>query len=208
MRRRYRFLYNQAAAWFAALSINGCSFEIQNSQMKGFTKALQLASESNNFVAIDYLAAHEEWIETVAHWTVSEWSKYDPTLTMQRSLASIRGRLNTDRVPLTLVASRGKQPIATANLKDSVLVEGVPLGKTWLGSLYIVPEFRGQGIGTMLMRAAFSKAIELGLEELFLFASDHSVVPWYQKQNWEVIKELPFQNHTVKIMRWEAPKHS
>lgn len=208
MKGRYNYyLYYLTAILFGIIPISSCSFEIEKSHMKGFTKAIQTASEHNNFIAIDYLANHQHWLETVAQWTVTEWSKYDPTLTIERSLTSIRSRLNIDKVPLTLVASRGDQPIATVNLKDSVLVEGVPSGKTWLGSFYVTPDWRRQGVGTMLMRAAFCQALELGLEELFLFTSDHSIVHWYEKQSWEVIGELPFQNHTVKIMRWEAPKH-
>lgn len=161
-------------------------------------------NEKNNF-AIDYLANHQEWIHTIAEWTCNAWKEYDPTLSIEKSKESIKTRLNTTKIPLTLVVSTNNLPVATANLKNSVPVQGVPEGKVWLGSFYVKNEYRKQGIGSMLMEAILSKAIELGKKEVFLFSSDHTVTSWYEKHKWKIVNELPFQNHKVIIMRWEAP---
>ena len=86
---------------------------------------------------IDYLSHHPEWIPLIAQWTYSTWHQYDPTLTLERSLKSINTRLNTDKVPLTLVAIHNDKPIGTVNLKKSVPVQNVPENKIWLGSFYV-----------------------------------------------------------------------
>lgn len=181
-----------------------CNQKTNQFDMKNINKALHIINKKNDVIKIDYLANHQEWIKPIAQWTLDAWGQYDPSLTMERSIASIKSRLNTDKIPLTFVVDVNNLPVATANLKEAVLVPNVPKDKVWLGSFYVKNEYRNKGIGSMLMQAVYKKAIELGKNELFLFSSDHSVIPWYLKQNWVVTNELPFQGHTVVIMRWEA----
>ena len=150
---------------------------------------------------VDYLANHSKWVPIIAGWTYDTWSKYDPTLTFERSLASIQSRLNIDSIPLTLVVIDNNRPIATANLKASVKVPGVPLDKIWLGSLFVLPEYRNKGVGSMLIHTIYTEAIKRGQSELYLFSSDTSVLPWYQRRDWRIISLLPFQNHTATVMK-------
>ena len=154
---------------------------------------------------IDYLANHPEWVPIIAQWTYSAWHQYDPTLTVERSLRSINTRLNTDKVPLTLVAIHNNKPIATANLKKSVPVQNVPENKTWLGSFYVEPEYQHKGVGSRLLETIYKEALRFGMKEIYLFVSDPEIPTWYQKHGWEFIDKLPYQNHQVTVMRWKTP---
>jgi N-acetylglutamate synthase-like GNAT family acetyltransferase len=150
---------------------------------------------------IDYLARHPEWIPIIAEWSYSAWHKYDPTLTVERSLRSINKRLNTDQIPLTLVAIHNNRPIATASLKESVPVSNVPGNKVWLGSLYVEPNYRNKGIGSKMLKSIYNEAIRLGQNEIYLFSSDSQMPNWYAMHGWEVVNKLPYQDHIVTIMR-------
>ena len=157
-------------------------------------------------IKIEYLTLHQEWIPIIAQWTYSAWHKYDPTLALENEEASIKTRLNTDKIPLTLVAIYNNEPIGTVNLKTSVNVPNVPKNKVWLGSLYVEPPYRNRGIGGMLLSAIFKEAEKFNVKELYLFTSDITIVPWYIKHGWKVVNTLPYQNHMVTVMCFDVQK--
>jgi len=159
----------------------------------------------DNSIKIDYLARHSEWVLIIAEWSYSAWHKYDLTFTVERSLESIKTRLNMNKIPLTLVAIHNNKPIATANLKKSVPVLDAPKNKIWLGSFYVEPSYRNKGIGSRMLKAICNEAVRLGHNEIYLFSSDPEMPNWYKKYSWEVVNKLPYQGHIVTIMRWKAP---
>ena len=163
------------------------------------------SNKIDNNITIDYLARHPEWVPIIAEWSYSAWHKYDPTLTFERSLASIKTRLNTDKIPLTLVAIHDNRPIATANLKMSVPVLNVPKNKVWLGSFYVDFHYRNLGVGSLLLKAIYNEAERLGQKEIYLFSSDAEIFAWYIRHDWQIVNKLPYQNHIVTIMKWTAP---
>jgi len=159
-----------------------------------------------NAIKIDYLANHPDWAPIIAYWTYFTWHKYDPTLTLEGSLARIKTRLNTDKIPLTLVAIHNNTPIGTVNLKNSVPVPNAPKDKIWLGSFYVEPTYKNKGVDFMLLESIYKEALRLGLDEIYVFESDPSTPTFYERHGWEIVDRLPYQNHTVILMRWKAPK--
>jgi hypothetical protein len=54
-----------------------------------------------------------------------------------------------------------------------------------------------------MLTAICSEAVKLGQNEIYLFSSDPKMSNWYKKYGWEIIDNLPYQNHMVTIMRWK-----
>jgi hypothetical protein len=48
--------------------------------------------------------------------------------------------MNTDKIPLTLVALENGVPVGMANLKKDAEVSGLPKDKVWVGSFYVEPQ--------------------------------------------------------------------
>lgn len=74
------------------------------------------------------------------------------------------------RIPLSLLALAGEVPVGTINLianDDRSLPELHP----WLAALVVVPERRGQGVGSALVKALADAAAGLGFSELY-FGTD------------------------------------
>ncbi|MEW5799823.1 MAG: GNAT family N-acetyltransferase [Bacteroidota bacterium] len=65
----------------------------------------------------------------------------------------------------------------------------------YLESLYVLPEFQGQGIGTELLKMVELKAKELQYFEIWLGVMVQNIpsLEWYKKLGFQFVEESPFQ---------------
>lgn len=56
----------------------------------------------------------------------------------------------------------------------------------WINALYIVPEYRGEGIGSALIIEAETEALRMGYKELFVFTD---IPRLYLKSGWLLIDD-------------------
>lgn len=152
-------------------------------------------------MTIQFLADNSELVPTLAQWTYDAWSQYDPELTVDRATQSLGISQNREKIPLTFVALDGEIPIGMATLKESIRVPGYQMKTPWLGSFYVLPEYKNQGVGSALLDAIYAKAKKLGYKTVYLFASDSLIVPWYEKQGWEQFATDTFYGREVTLMR-------
>jgi GNAT superfamily N-acetyltransferase len=68
----------------------------------------------------------------------------------------------------------------------------------WLSSLYVVREFRNQGIGTSLVAACADHAKRLGARRPYLYTS---VADFYTRLGWRSLGTDEYEDETVMIMR-------
>lgn len=124
-------------------------------------------------------------VPTFAAWLNREWGHHGG-LTLADSEARLRGYLHRDRIPLALAAYVGGQPAGIVILRDHDLASRPDL-KPWLSSLFVAPEFRRQGVGSVLMRSAEERARRIGLDCLYLFTRHQ--VALYQSLGWAIVGE-------------------
>jgi GNAT superfamily N-acetyltransferase len=103
-------------------------------------------------ITISYLLDYPQYLPKVANWIFDEWGYLIPDLTLQEVVSRLQTQLNRDSIPLTLVAVYNDLPVGTASiiLQD---MSSRPDLFPWLASVYVVPEFRNQGIGSQLVKA-------------------------------------------------------
>jgi len=68
----------------------------------------------------------------------------------------------------------------------------------WVTAVYIHPDYRNRGIGSALVRHIETVAIELGVENLYLFTPDKQRM--YATLGWKVIENLAYRQMDVSIM--------
>ena len=78
---------------------------------------------------------------------------------------------------------------------------GHPDLNPWLASLLMFPEFRGRGLGKILMRTALDFLSEHHYPNAYLFTEDK--VPFFSKFNFTVHARTHAQGRAVTIMKWE-----
>jgi GNAT superfamily N-acetyltransferase len=159
-------------------------------------------------IAIDYLAHCPELIDELARLSWKEWQDiYEQRKqTLEHSVKNYRERLNTDRLPLTLVAVRAVSPINCRELVGMVSLkfhdmDTRPDLDPWLGGLLVLPEWRNRGVGTMLMQRATEEARRLNVPQLYLWT--HTAERLYHKLGWQVVERTNYFGKEAVVMEMD-----
>jgi predicted N-acetyltransferase YhbS len=118
-------------------------------------------------VEIRHLCDCPEHLGTVARWIHEEWWSDKPGHTVETMASRLGEASDQNAVPLSLVALRAGNPVGTVNLVVNDYEERPDLAP-WLAALLVVPEHRGQGVGSNLVRALLKEAARLRVQQLYL----------------------------------------
>jgi len=157
-------------------------------------------------IAIDYLAHCPELVDALARLSFKEWQDiYEQRKqTLEHSVRNYRERLNTDQLPLTLVAVRAVSAINCRELVGMVSLkfhdmDTRPDLDPWLGGLFVLPEWRNRGVGTMLMHRATEEARRLNVPQLYLWT--HTAERLYHKLGWHVFERSNYFGKEATVMQ-------
>ena len=149
-------------------------------------------------IEVKYLADHPELVHLLSTWFHDEWGRNNPSRTLESIERHVRERLNRDKIPLCMVAFTESKPIATATLKIREM-EIYPHFEHWLGNVYVVTEFRSQGVGSQIVESTVERANLLGVKNLYLYTQDRE--HFYQRLRWITLDQVEYHAHMVVVMR-------
>ena len=139
-----------------------------------------------NNIQIDFLANHRQFIDTVAKFWCLEWGSNKSEQGIEKTKERILHKLNTDKIPLVLIAFDGDKCIGTVAIVEDDLKKRPDL-TPWIASVYIDKDYRGHGIAKLLVEAAMRKAKALGLKIIYLHTETaHGL---YGKMGWKHLTE-------------------
>lgn len=142
------------------------------------------------------LASRPEHLLTVARWIYDEWDHVTDR-GLDAVVERMAGRMNEDRIPLTLVALRGGDCIGTVGLWQGDLASRPDL-HPWLAALYVHPAHRGQGVGGSLIDALVAAARRLGVPRLYLHTE--TAGPYYRGKGWRFLfRALNDRNEETEV---------
>ena len=147
---------------------------------------------------ISYLADHTEVIPVLAQWFYKEWSYLHPGKTLADVEQLIGERINTNKIPLALVAFKNQELIGTVCLTVHDMDTHLDLSP-WLAGLYVSASMRRNGIGSTLVSAIEKKACELGIERLYLHTPESET--FYSKLGWQVNERVIYHGYPVTVMQ-------
>lgn len=78
-------------------------------------------------------------------------------------------------------------------------METHPHYQHWLGSVYVLPECRGLGIGSELIRYTVDNAHQLAVDELYLYTRKKQY--FYSKLGWKPVETPIYHGRKVIIMK-------
>ena len=96
-----------------------------------------------------------------------------------------------------MLALVGGQPVGTASIFTHDMETRMELSP-WLAAVYVMPEFRGQGIGSQLVLAIEETGRRMKLEQLYLFTPDRA--SFYARLGWSEFEVVEFRNRSNVIM--------
>lgn len=147
---------------------------------------------------IDFLKNNPHITEICAQWGLSTWGHYNENAHLEGYIKRYALHQQEGALPLTMLAFMDNQPVGMASLRET---DGLkPILKPWLGSLYVKPEHRSQGIGAKLVGSIEDQAKKLGYSILHLLVFDPKICEWYGTLGWTIIGFDTYNNHDVTVM--------
>jgi predicted N-acetyltransferase YhbS len=147
---------------------------------------------------IAYLADHPGAAPLLAAWHHDEWQALLPGWTREQALAELRSHTGRRQVPTTLVAVAGDRVVGSASLLVADL-DGWEHLSPWVASVYVLPEYRGAGVGRRLVARAVEEARALGVAEVYLFTAGQEA--YYARLGWSPLARTRHHGNDVVIMR-------
>ncbi|WP_442796104.1 GNAT family N-acetyltransferase [Pelobium manganitolerans] len=142
-------------------------------------------------------ANDDKHIAIIADWYLKEWNI--PIATTIDKTRNLSGAYHEFQVLMML----DDEPIATGGLYQHVgILDNVPrLGvyKNWLALVYTKPDYRGQGLGTLICKYIAAHAKQLGLTEMHLFT--HTAARLYQRLGWQQVERLALGGKDIVVMK-------
>lgn len=147
---------------------------------------------------IEWIGRHSGCIEPLARWHHQEWGALYDDWALDAATAELHDHATRMSLPTTLVLMEGDDLLGSVSL----LIEDAPAlqdrGSPWLGSLFVLPDARGQGGGRILVEAAVAHAAHEGVALLRLFTLWHE--EFYASLGWQVEERTSLHGAPVVIM--------
>ncbi|MFT3954205.1 MAG: GNAT family N-acetyltransferase [Piscinibacter sp.] len=122
-------------------------------------------------VIVDRLSCHPRHLDFVAQLVWREfWADVPGGMSEAELADAFAGRAAPGRVLASLIALDGDEPLGCVHLIDND-DESLPELYPWLAAMVVVPGRRGQGIGSLLVKALAREAKVMGFERLW-FGTD------------------------------------
>ncbi|WP_104204528.1 GNAT family N-acetyltransferase [Billgrantia saliphila] len=143
------------------------------------------------------LSPDSDHVPTVASWTYAEWGHLNPGYTAASWCEAFRRECGDGGVPSIFVAMEGDQPVGTAALMARDM-DSRPELTPWLASVFVLPEWRGQGIASRLIRRVEAEAAGCGVDLFYLFTPDQQAL--YRRLGWQDHEDVDYRGEAVTIM--------
>nr|WP_298415964.1 GNAT family N-acetyltransferase [uncultured Halomonas sp.] len=133
----------------------------------------------------------------VGKWQYEQWGDLYPETSQEAWQEELHRECGTRGVPAVFLALAEGRPVGTASLVKADMEVRRELGP-WLASVYVLPEWRGQGIASRLVRCVEGEAQEVGMTRLYLFTPDQQAL--YRRLGWKDKETLDYRGMNVTIM--------
>lgn len=133
-----------------------------------------------------------------------EWHGFEPWSSVDKIHAYYGRCLRDDELPLAFAAVDDSGILlgsATVKRHD---MESFPQYEYWLGDVFVLPEYRGKGIGRRLVVHCIGAARSLGIKFLYLYTPDVQI--FYESFGWAVVGRHFHNGEWVTVMRLDMDK--
>src|SRR3989338_5315815 len=109
-----------------------------------------------------YLPQNPQIIRQLAEWFYAEWLSSNPQSSIEKMEATLTLRAESNIVPLTLVCLDEEGSLAGSASLTVCDMRSHPELTPWLGSVFVAPSARGQGLASKLCLKIETEAQKLG----------------------------------------------
>lgn len=136
---------------------------------------------------VDFLSNHPDKIREVSEMIFKEFIVKKSRSMKFEDVVKHFSNTKQDEFPITLIAIENGQCLGTVSIfeNDLKIRENY---RPWLASLYTKPEYRGRGVGQILIAQTINVVKELGFKELYLRTEE--AADFYRNRGWTYIETV------------------
>jgi len=150
---------------------------------------------------LEFLANKENAIPVLARWYFEEWGHLEKGNTLDKVTEKLHGYLNTDKIPLIVLAVERGEILGAAQLKYREM-DIYPEKEHWLGGVYVSKNHRGNKLAEQIIRKVVSIAGKLDVHKLYLQTENLSG-GLYTRLGWRPIEQVNYRGLDVLVMEKE-----
>jgi polyamine oxidase len=141
-------------------------------------------------IEIAEVAEHQALAPLLARWHAAEWQHLYANWNEEVALSEFHAMKRRGLVPMTWLAFDGSARdeaslLGSISLIDDDELPGFESVGPWLASLFIRPEARERGLGSMLTRHCLREAARLGYGQVYLFTAGQEA--FYLERDWRFV---------------------
>ena len=153
--------------------------------------------EQLNTVEVLNLIEKPEAVPVLASWHFDEWSDLYPEQSLQDFESDLTSCLGEQTVPTTFVALIDTTPVGSISVLPRDMEIEEPWGP-WLANFYVMPGYRGAGVGKRLIDALLAHCEANAIPSLYLFTPE--IRQYYERLGWKTIRSCEYHGEVVDIM--------
>jgi N-acetylglutamate synthase-like GNAT family acetyltransferase len=150
---------------------------------------------------IDFLADHQDFIPILAQWHYREWAHLRPGDSIEARVSRLRACCGRREIPTVVIAFRGRTLIGSAMLVASDMDTRMELSP-WLAGVFVVPQYRLQGVGAALVQRIINEVTGLGIERIYLYTP--STERFYSRLGWSLFDRTGYRGAEVALMSYRV----
>ncbi|WP_108446693.1 GNAT family N-acetyltransferase [Halomonas denitrificans] len=144
------------------------------------------------------IAPSSPHVATLAGWAHAEWGHLHPGRGLAAAVEAFRDECGPAGVPSVFAALAGERPVGMASLVVDDMSDRPEL-TPWLASVYVLPERRGRGLASTLVRRVEEEARAHGIARCFLYTPDQQAL--YRRLGWREREARDYGGEAVTIMQ-------
>lgn len=147
--------------------------------------------------SIDYLADCPQYIEPLLKPLITAWQHVIDDDNLDKRRIKLTEHLNKQQLPIAWVAHESGKVLGIAALRQFDL-PGCQFLSPWLAGVFVLPEYRNQGIASALCQHVEQAAWQQGHDGLYLFTLDKQHL--YRKLGWRHHSKALWLTKDVDVM--------
>jgi GNAT superfamily N-acetyltransferase len=147
---------------------------------------------------IGRLCDHPDAVDPLAAAYEREWPEWYGPGNGHSARADLLQRMNSDRLPMALLALDAGEPRGTLAVADGAIRTDLRFSPAVIG-LWVCPQHRRRGIATQLLHAASREVRLLGHSSLY--AATASVAPLFADRGWTPVAADDWDGQAIRIFR-------
>lgn len=147
---------------------------------------------------IEELSRHPHLVDAIVSTLHESWGDLPPWAETGKVRERLVAGAAQATFPRTLVAVSDDGNLAATGSVKLFELPTQPDKVHWIGEIFVLPEYRGRGLGTRMTKSLSHYAFSNGVSQLFLYTPDQQSL--YARLGWEEVSQEIVNKETVSIM--------